>query len=611
MVNSMVHRGPDGQGSVRFGPFTLAMRRLAIIDIECGDQPIFNEDRTIAVVCNGEIYNYQCLRTTLEHSGHQFRSGADIEVIVHAYEEWGHSALDHFNGMFALAICDNRKGEPELFLARDRMGIKPLYYFHDGNQFLFASETRTLLASGHVPQAVDEDSIRDYLAFQSAVTPRTMIRGVSMLPPGATLTVSATGEITLDRFFSLEDSIGATNRRWNRTNVVAETRRLIFDAVESHLVADVPVGVFLSGGVDSSTIASMIRALGHQPVTFTVGFGAADSAIDERATATAFARSLNADHTEIVIDEESCLDAVLRALEAADHPSGDGINAFLVAGAVANAGFKVALSGLGADELFGGYSTFKRMRRFAKVAPILRQLPQVIRKALALTTTAPFPQTVQTDKFRALMTCDSEAEAHSILRQMFLPNERAAILHGNHDQRYGFTSDLYSAISQPAFATRQLESAISIAEMRTYMQDVLLRDTDQMSMAHGLEVRVPFLDHRLAAFVLGLPNHLKIGGHGPKHLLKAAVEDLVPWQRRSPNKMGFVLPWDRWLRGPLHNLAFEHLQRLGKRSLFRETGVLDVWRRFENRDRRITWSRVWTLVALESWLARHLPDAGH
>ncbi len=612
MNASLEHRGPDDHGIFHAPPIELAMRRLSVIDLEGGAQPIFNEARNIAVVCNGEIYNFQTLRNELEGKGHRFGTRSDTETIVHAFEEWGNKCAEHLEGMFALAVCDARQEKPSLFLARDRMGIKPLYFCQNGSSFAFASEMRALQASGATRWALDHLAVWQHLAFQASVTPRTLVEGVKMLEPGHTISLGSSGSYSKTRYFNLMDSIEVHNPQPNLTAPAKNVSELLHQAVESHLIADVPVGVFLSGGIDSSSIASIAGQIGRQVHTFTVGFPKGHDKWDERSQAAAFARSINSQHTDIVVDEDKCVADVVNALKAMDHPSGDGINTFIVSGSVREAGFKVALSGLGADEIFGGYPSFRRMATHSNRNGVFRNTPFLVRLLAAKTLGVAFPRTIASDKIRGILETREPEKAFSILRQMFLEAERTRLFAEPWRSELAAAPDAIAEIAKPAFSkVGRTFTATSLAESQTYMQDVLLRDADQMSMAHGLELRVPFLDDKLVSYVLRLPDNSKQGHHGPKHLLKTAIAEFLPPASLRRQKKGFELPWERWLHGPLKTLAVDHISSLSKRTFFMEKPVLDVWRRFEARDRVMTWSRVWTLVALEAWLRRHLPDAGH
>jgi asparagine synthase (glutamine-hydrolysing) len=510
--------------------------------------------------------------------------------------------------MFAFAIYDGTV--QRLLLARDRLGIKPLYVFTGPGMLLFASEVRSLLASGIVPRRLDHVALDHYLAYQTAPTPRTLVAGVRFLPPGHRLLVDEAGEPVERRYW---DFFGSADAARPDTTAVAARQRvgaLLRDAVAGHLVSDVPVGIFLSGGIDSTAIVALVRESGLEPRTFSVVMPgtAHDEAPYTRVVVDRFACR----HEEIVLTESELTASVPAALDSVDHPTGDGINTFVVSRAVRRAGIKVALSGLGGDELFGGYPSFSRLRRLRTYARVWRQSPDIFRAAAAAAVRSIGGASVATEKAAALLESDgSSSHLFPILRQVFGRAERAALL--GHRPIDG-ADDEYVRLLRDAVAEypdRDLMSFVSFAEARTYMHDVLLRDSDQMSMAHGLEIRVPLLDHLLVEHVVGLPERLKAPGATPKRLLVESVGDAMPPGIVHRPKRGFVLPFDTWMKGELRTLCDHHLgpDGLGRLGILRREPIEALWRGFLAGDGRTTWSRPWTLVAFNAWRERNAISA--
>jgi asparagine synthase (glutamine-hydrolysing) len=613
MTAAESHRGPDGSGLVvtegRDVRCAIGHRRLAIIDLsDRAAQPMKSDSAPIWITFNGEIYNFAEVRRDLEAAGRRFASQSDTEVVLQGYEAWGEAVIDRLRGMFAFAIYDGTVDR--LLLARDRLGVKPLYVFTGPGMLLFASEVRSLLASGIVPRRLDHVALDHYLAYQTAPTPRTLVAGVRLLAPGHRLLIDEAGRPVERRYWDFFGS--ADSARRDTTEVAARqgVRALLRDAVAGHLVSDVPVGIFLSGGIDSTAIVALVRESGLEPRTFSVVMPgtAHDEAPYTRVVADRFACR----HEEIVLTESELTASVPAALDSVDHPTGDGINTFVVSRAVRRAGIKVALSGLGGDELFGGYPSFARLRRLRTYARVWRQSPGVLRAAAAAAVRSIGGPSVATEKAAAVLESDgSSSQLFPILRQVFGRAERAALL--GHRPIDG-ADDEYVRLLRDAAAEhpgRDLMSFVSFAEARTYMHDVLLRDSDQMSMAHGLELRVPLLDHPLVEYVVGLPERLKAPGATPKRLLVESVGDAMPPGIVHRPKRGFVLPFDTWMKGELRALCDHHLgpDGLGRLGILRREPVEALWRGFLAGDGRTTWSRPWTLVAFDAWRERNAISA--
>lgn len=611
MTTALAHRGPDGEGVVRARPTAgadgplavLGHRRLAIIDLsDRAAQPMTNDRGSISLTYNGEIYNFKDLRRELESFGRQFRSDSDTEVILQGYEHWGAGIVDRLRGMFAFAIWDGRTNE--LLLVRDRMGIKPVYVHRTDQYLLFASETRALLASGLVPRRLDLVAVDQFLAYQTVAPPRTLINAVEMVAPASQIIVSPSGA-TERRYWDLLGSVAPEARRATAAQSRTRVRDMLAESVSLHLVSDVPVGVFLSSGVDSTAVAALVRRAGVVPRTFCVSFPG--TSYDEGPRAQAIAAALGAYHTDIPMTETEFRDQLPEAVAAVDHPSADGVNTFVVSRAVRAAGLKVALSGLGGDELFGGYPSFRRLRRIAGYARAWRWSPAPVRRAAAAAVRTLGGSSTSTAKAAALLETDGAIPvAYPLMRQLFSPIRRAELIGPELVDAAQRAGDPYVALLSRAvdrYPTAGLMSIVSYAEARTYMHDVLLRDTDQMSMRHGLEVRVPLLDHRLVEYVMGLPDGPKVPHGVPKRLLVEALGgDVLPAVAQQP-KRGFVFPFDLWMRGELRDFCEHHLGSTGlaARPVFRPQAVESVWQSFLNSEGE-TWSRPWALVALNAWL---------
>jgi asparagine synthase (glutamine-hydrolysing) len=613
MVRALAHRGPDGTGLVDCalppaadGPrAVLGHTRLAIIDLSArAAQPMASPRRPMWLTFNGEIYNFADIRRDLEARGRRFESDSDSEVILQGFEEWGRAVIPRLRGMFAFALWDGERGE--LTLARDRFGIKPLYVHQTATRLVFASEVRALLASGLTPRRLDRQALDLYLRYQTVPTPRTLIDGVRMMPPGTAMTMRAGGRGVPEPYWDLLDAVSPEAARDDLGTRASVVRDLLREAAALHLVSDVPVGVFLSGGIDSSALVSLVRAAGQRPRTFAVAL--AGTPQDETRYARAVARAFDADHCEIPLDEEVIVRQLPEALAAVDHPSGDGINTYVVSRAVREAGVKVALSGLGGDELFGGYPSFDRLARLPAYADFWRWTPPAVRRAAAAAVRSIGRESVAAVKAAAVIESDGTVPGtFPVLRELFSRDQRASLL-GAHQAGESEPDPYAELLAEAAARGRAVDvmALVSYAEARTYMHDVLLRDTDQMSMCHGLEVRVPLLDHRLAEYVVGLPSGAKIRTGRSKPLLVDSLDLALPPAGVDRPKQGFVLPFDRWMRGALRPLCEQHLGRdgLAGRGLLEPKAVDALWARFLARSPQTTWSRVWTLVALDAWLER-------
>jgi asparagine synthase (glutamine-hydrolysing) len=604
MLQAIAHRGPDNEGTFFEGQISLGHRRLSIIDLsKNGNQPMFSADGRLAIIYNGELYNYKSLRLELQRTqagdagarAYPFQTQSDTEVILAAYLRWGPECLKYFNGMYAMAIWDKEK--KELFIARDRLGIKPLYYWHDGKTFAFASEIRALLKSGLVPKKLNTAALQDYVTTQTVHAPYTIIENVKMLLPGH-YTVIKENEITSakqTKYWSLHD---IPNRQEDMPyeETCKRVNHLLYDAVEMRLVADVPFGAFLSGGIDSSIIVAMMSRLMTQKVkTFSVSFE--EDKFDEAPYARQIAKQYNTEHHEINLSLKLFLSKLPEALAALDHPGGDGMNSYVVSEATKKEGIKMALSGLGGDELFAGYPLFKRLDKLYKMNWVAG-FPKPI-TALPAHVYKLFKNTAAADKLLELMNLpDWNIETtYPVIRATIPVSEASKLLSLNTCiQKELYTNHRHNTLSQ-----------ISELELSNYIPDVLLRDADQMSMAHALELRVPFLDYKLVEYVLGLKDEAKYPTT-PKKLLVDATKGLLPDNIVNRTKMGFTFPWAEWMRGELKTFCEGNMIGLSMRPQFNKDNVQYLWKSFLSNSGKTPWSKIWHLVVLENWLKENEID---
>ena len=615
MTVALEHRGPDEDGFL-IAPHAaprvaLAMRRLSIIDLPGGTQPIFNETGDVAVFQNGEIYNFHSLRAELESFGHIFRTKSDTEVIVHGYEQWGDACVEHLRGMFAFALLDMRGGEAQVLLARDRLGIKPLYYSVRNGALIFASEVRALLASGCILRQISTGALDSYLLFGSVCEPMTLVDGVFSLPPGHRLSVSAATDVkrvAAEPYWTFGD---AASRKSDNLPVTLEAagaklRPLLNEAVACHLIADVPLGIFLSSGLDSTAIVALASAAQSGLHTFTVIFSEQEFSEAEPARATA--KKFGTHHEELLLDGAEMLAHLDDSVDALDQPSMDGINTYFVSWAVKRAGLKVALSGLGGDEIFGGYSTFASGPQAVRVAALGKKFPRGVRGATASAVGRAGGGRGDAGRKLAALWRNSDALPHPyyFMRTLYTPDHVAA-LRGS-DALDGNDLPWRSWMRETAREAAQLDSfnAISCLEARSYMVNTLLRDTDSVSMAHSLEVRVPLLDHLLVEFVSRLPEAVKIKRGVNKALLVEALKGLLPEEIVGQRKRTFTFPWERWLRGSLASRVGAGLDDLAPALAphLNKDAVRAVWLAFEAA--KTNWSRPWSLYVLNQWCRKHL-----
>lgn len=578
MLHAEAHRGPDGEHIFADDVVCLGHRRLAIIDLsERARQPMANESSDVWVSANGEIYNFRELRSELEAAGHEFRSDTDVEVLVHGYEEWGLSGLlARARGMFAFALYDRRRRDQEkVFLVRDRFGIKPLYYSWGDEIVAFASELTALVAGGLVEPELDPNATTSFLGLGSMPGPTTALKDAKVIPAAHYLKVED-GRPSLERYWALSPTGVARTRD--------EISEILVESVRLHLVSDVPLGVFSSGGVDSATLVALASTETRAPLkTLSLGFDDVD--LSEAGYARTVAERYHTEHHEITVGADDFVEMLPAVFEAMDSPTVDGVNTFFVSHAAKRAGLRVVLTGLGGDEVFLGYPHHRTWSRLGPMTGIFAKLPQSARVALVRLAS------MVSGKDRLDYLEDPSAfNVYRVFRGLFGPRQIGRLV---DDPNYADTVEPSCGGGAPDLLDRALR-----LELELYLQHQLLRDTDTMSMAHSIEARVPFLDHRLVEAVYALPHEAKLTRGVNKGLLIEALDDPLPREVWDRPKQGFTFPFRRFLLSQRDELR----ARSKKGGLFPREAVDEVWDEFECG--RAHWSRPWALVVFTAWVER-------
>lgn len=608
MTDAQIHRGPDGEGIValhasRHAPHTLqpsvvlGHRRLSIIDLsEAGRQPMSNEacpecrrgGGTVWVTYNGEIYNYRELREELAGKGHAFRSQTDTEVLAHGYGEWGiEGLLSRLRGMFAFALYDARSSlssspltshPSRLILARDRFGIKPLYYGEHGGLIAFASEVRALMASGLLPPEENPRARIAFLLTGSVPVPWTTFKAVHALPAGHYL-IADEGGVALQPYWDL--SATQLSALSSQHSAITTTRSLLEDSVGFHLISDAPLGVFLSGGIDSSALTALAALQRQKPVT-TLSVVFEEAAYSEASHQRAVAARYGTDHREVLIRGKDFRKELPSVFGAMDQPTIDGVNTYFIAKAAKEAGLKAVLSGLGGDEVFWGYSSFRRIGRLRAV----QRLPSLLRAPLRMAGVLPGSR-----RRLEYLSSDDPLSLYLTVRGLFTRRETAKLL-GCAERE---VREVFEALT-PERREESPEAFLQRMECDRYLQNQLLKDTDFMSMAHSVEIRVPFLDHPLVEYVAGLPSGAKLQAGVNKPLLVKALGDDLPRAIWNRPKMGFIFPFGEWMREGAEELeAGSH-----ERAFLDRKAAKSIWDGFKAG--RVHWSRPWALVVLQRWM---------
>ncbi len=627
MCERMKHRGPDSEGLWLDEKVALGMRRLSIIDLHTGEQPVYSEDRQIVVVMNGELYNFREVRASLEKRGHKFETQTDTEILPHLYEEYGEAMLEHINGMFAFALWDKRK--QKLLIARDRFGEKPLYYGVFDNQLIFASEPKVLLQHPSVKAEINLDSLRQFLSFDYIPAPNSIYKGISKLPAAHFLSVEK-GEIKMRRYWNLsweKDGKNGEKTRFsngaNSEKEIADTkakpfeesaeelRELLADAVRMRLVSDVPLGILLSGGIDSSSVAAFATQFSSGKVkTFSIGFE--EDSFDESKYARQVAKHLNTEHYEEKLSVERAADLISEIGTWLDEPLSDGslLPTFLLSRFVRQH-VTVALGGDGGDEIFAGYPMY-----FAhKVANVYGKIPSVFRNNLIEPLVKNLPVSsknlsfdYKAKRFVAASKYDTVTRHHSWFGSFSIDQQQKLL---SKDVLSKTSDDIYKGakeLLEICDAENEIEK-MQFLDINFYMAEDILTKVDRASMAVSLEVRAPFLDPRIAEFAAQLPLRYKLKGSKGKYILKKAVEPLLPKNILHRPKKGFGIPIAAWLKGRLNPLMHELLapKRLKEQGLFDEKFVQKLILEHET-NIASHHKQLWTLLVFQLWFDNFLAD---
>jgi len=602
-IRAMIHRGPDAQGTWSNESVFLGSCRLSIIDLAGGNQPIFNENRSRCIVYNGELYNFHELRDQLRARRHKFATETDTEVVLHAFEEWGVECLKRFNGMFAFAIWDDTK--KSLFVARDRIGEKPLYYYEGNDQIVFASEIKSIVADPTIPRNLNPRGLANFLAFGHAVAPETMYRDILKLLPGHYLTVQ-NGRIDIHQYWDVGDeppvSCGSEDE------CAGAILALLDDSVKRRMIADVPVGAFLSGGVDSSAIVALMTRHATGPVkTFSLGF-TVGGGYNELPDARRVAAHFETDHHELLVDHLDLVETLQKLVYQYDEPFGDAANfpVYLLS-EFARRHVKVVLAGEGGDELFGGYRRYvadskaEQYQRFPRLLterlipavvgtiPRIRRLKQIVRI---------LPMVDPAVRYASWL----EVFTREMREDLLLPAIKGQI--AGYDPQWPYPHYYHRVWNGK---TQDHLNRVMYVDLKTWLSDVFMEKVDKATMAFSLEGRLPFLDHRMVELAFQIPGQYKIRGTSTKRILKRAVKGLLPPEVLRKPKHGFAVPTDQWFRGALKDFLFETLMdnRTRNRGLFDHNYVERLYN-LHKEGREVHDTALWLLLNLELWMRQYL-----
>lgn len=598
MADALAHRGPDDAGVeiVSKGEYSahvvLGHRRLSIIDLSsAGHQPMHDPESDCWITYNGELYNFKDIRNELQRKGWVFFSNTDTEVILKAYAEWGEKSVARFRGIFAFGIWDNRK--KQLFLARDQMGVKPLYIFSKGGTSIFSSEVRGILASGLVERQIDLIGLFSFLSYGSVQEPYTMINGIRSIPPG-TYYIIDDMRIIEKRYWKIENNISSNDLK--KEDVLINVKERLHEVMELQLVSDVSIGAFLSGGIDSTAIASVMqRVSGGKVNTFSIIFD--ETQYDERRYSRYAASHIGSNHTELLLSGKEILQMLPAALKCFDQPSVDGINTFFVSKVTREAGITVALSGVGGDELFAGYNAFRRQIKLENYRKFIRKLPPAFLSGFAKII---HRNGLSTKYSRYSDLFDIDRHSYFMMRRLFSFRQLYDIIRLDwKNSIMDWDPDRFEYLENESNSMDDINRS-SFFELNMYMLSTLLRDTDQMSMAHALEVRVPLIDHKLVEYLFSIPGNLKVDKIYPKPLLTQALNGYIPEYCIFRKKRGFELPFNKWLKNELKDQVGKTILSSDV-DLFNREELEKLWNLFLRG--KMSWSRIWGLYILIKWIA--------
>jgi asparagine synthase (glutamine-hydrolysing) len=622
MVEAMHHRGPDDSGVYTDNYISFGMSRLSILDLSpAGHQPMFNEKKTIGIVFNGEIYNFQEKRRELIAKGYHFKSGTDTEVIIKLYEEYGEEFIKQLRGMFAFAIYDRRKSSSgKIIIARDHLGIKPLYYYYINDVFIFASEIKALLSSNLIPKLINPEALRLLMTFGSVLQPQTMLKNVFMLLPAHYMVIE-NGKVSVNKYWSMDTDRIANLRSKPYHDQVDYVRQTIEESVKMQMIGDVPVGAFLSGGVDSSLlVAIMAKSAKAKVKTFSIGFGREGSEIDETDDARKVAEHLGTIHKRVVVSEKEVRDNIRKIASSLDQPTVDGFNSYFVSKA-ASEGVTVAISGTGGDELFAGYPWFINMVKYAQNSRNNRE--EFISKLARNSLFDKFVLTRFASKIEEIRKMTGYLPQFAREYMIFGTIRASNILSDNIRRKVelGREPSIDINIADELSDKNAVDRATALC-LRGYTQNQLLRDIDVASMAHSLEVRVPFLDPYVVDVALSLPIEAKLPkavnvadatnatyrSTGAKRILIDAGRKWLPPDIDLQIKRGFSMPFDYWLKGSLKDVVEDTLSSdvVKRRGYFNPTQVASISKLFK--ENKMSWPSIWLLVITELWAREVLDD---
>jgi asparagine synthase (glutamine-hydrolysing) len=607
MCDVMAHRGPDDDGFFTRGGVGLGMRRLSIIDVATGHQPISNEDGSVWIVFNGEIYNHRALRDNLVTRGHQYRTQSDTETIVHLYEEYGRDCVQYLRGMFAFAIWDAKK--KSIFIARDRLGIKPLYYRLTSRNFIFGSEVKVLLAYPEVRRELNRHVLPEFLSFGYLSGEETFYSGVHKLLPGHRLEINEQGNLRVEQYWDLPQTTDnrAENERLNERDYVEQYRELLEGSVKSHLMSDVPLGVFLSGGLDSSAVAALMTKIRREPIeTFSVGY--AEQTYSELPYARTVAEHLGSLHREVMVSRQDFFGALPKLIWHEDEPIvwPSSVSLFFVA-QLARERVKVVLTGEGSDETLAGYSRYAfTLKNMAFDGVYRGVIPRGIRRQLrdSIANSSWLSAATRRRLSHTFLGLDGESWASFYFDNFFSAfhqAEQADLLADEFQDDVAAGAAYRNVLGYWEKSSGDTLQRLLYTDIKTYLVELLMKQ-DNMSMASSIESRVPFLDHVLVEWATRVPARIQIRGRAGKWILKKGMEDLLPHSIIYRPKLGFPTPWSGWLAGPQLD-DIEHLllePRSMNRGFFKRASVEKLFRehRAQYRDH---YDRIWRLLNLELW----------
>jgi asparagine synthase (glutamine-hydrolysing) len=604
MMAALKHRGPDDSGSTQLSfkngwDIFLGHQRLSIIDLsQNGHQPMPNQDNTKWIAFNGEIYNFKEIKRNFTYN-YSFKSNSDTEVVLAAYQQNGPKSLEHFRGMYAFCICDI--SNQTLFFARDRLGKKPIYYYKSEEFFIFSSEVRAILASKLTNFSINPQGVLNYLSFGRSELPNSIISGIKEVKPANFMEFSPVGLKETEYWDPL------TSKSTIPTNIPINEiiKKHLVESVDYRLVSDVPVGSFLSGGIDSSAISSIASQLLKNNVK-TISMGFADKEYDESSFAKMVAERFKTDHLSYPLTEQDLLDSLPKAIKAMDQPTVDGINTYLISRCASQSGLKVALSGVGGDELFAGYESFYAVPKLIKIEKLLSKFSIPCIKSFGKIFDQSFLRSDKTTKLSHLIQ-GKYISAYYLVRALFCQDQLNSLVKDEDffaNYLEGFAKD--SEIRSKRLANFSEIDQISYLELTHYMANMLLRDTDCMGMAHGLEIRAPLLDHKLVELMFQVPSKFKMNRSKPKPLLLDSLPKILPDEAVFRKKMGFTIPLQLWMKTRLkkevEDVLLTPVAQL--EGVLEEKSIRKIWSDFL--DDKVSWSRPWSLYVIKKWVAINL-----